>query len=529
VGNQFPLRSARGLGLQVTFANRSRQAADGFDLTSGAQLRINREQQLSIEDLVNSRLRAVAAVLLVWAVIYLPALGSIAIKGEEGRRILPAVRMLETGNYIVPQVGSNPYYRKPPLVNWLVAASFKLFAVRNEWTARLPSALSVLAVAIAFVSVARASLRPRGSIMAAMIWLTNIGIIEKGRLIEIEALYVSLCGLAIILWLSFFLQKKSPWLIWLPASVFLGLGLLAKGPTHLLFFYAVVIAVLACFKDWRILIHPAHVVGLVVMIGIAAAWAIPFLNSTTSHVAVDKWSGQYTGRLKGIDFKFSDWIQNIPRGLIYFFPWVLLFPFARFSRLQEHGEQRLARALSWGIAVPFLAVNLVPGGLARYTMPAIVPASWLLAMICAGNALQCPRLWMKSEGVWGKVVAAFVGLGLVIGAIGYPITAIVLRNRQQVKVAASEINALVPPSETLYAVNPDYQPVFFYVKSPVKYVSEVKDLPQDVRYFLVRNKNETEALAARDWEPLRARPIARVQDYSKREMVLFKVAPANGN
>ena len=174
--------------------------------------------------------------MLVWAVIYLPALGSIAIKGEEGRRILPAVRMLETGNYIVPQVGSNPYYRKPPLVNWLVAASFKLFGVRNEWTARLPSALSVLAVAIAFVTVARASLGARGSIIAAMIWLTNIGIIEKGRLIEIEALYVSLCGLAIIFWLSFFLQKKSPWLMWLPASVFLGLGLLAKGPTHLLIF-----------------------------------------------------------------------------------------------------------------------------------------------------------------------------------------------------------------------------------------------------------------------------------------------------
>ena len=98
--------------------------------------------------------------------IYLPALGSIAIKGEEGRRILPAVRMLETGNYVVPQVGSNPYYRKPPLVNWLVAASFKLFGVRNEWTARLPSALSVLAVAIAFVAVARASLGARGSIIA---------------------------------------------------------------------------------------------------------------------------------------------------------------------------------------------------------------------------------------------------------------------------------------------------------------------------------------------------------------------------
>src|SRR5205809_1384839 len=251
----------------------------------------------NIQHSMNSRLGTLAIVLLAWALIYLPSLGSIAIKGEEDRRILPAGRMLETRNYIVPQVGSNPYYRKPPLVNWLVAASFRFFRVRNEWTARLPSALSVLPVAIAFVTIARASLGARASIIAAMIWLTNIGIIEKGRLIEIEAMYVSLFGLAIILWLSFFLQKKSPWLTWLPASVFLGLGLLAKGPTHLVFFYGIVIAVLAYWKDWRGLVHPAHFVGLVVMIGIAAAWAIPFVHSTTSQVAIVKWSDQYTGRL----------------------------------------------------------------------------------------------------------------------------------------------------------------------------------------------------------------------------------------
>src|SRR5438309_5800892 len=222
----------------------------------------------NIQHSMNSRLQAAAIVLLVWALIYLPALGSIAIKGEEGRRILPAIRMLETGNYIVPQIGSNPYFRKRTLVNWLVAASFKVFGVRNEWTARLPSALAVLAVAIAFVTVARASLGARGSIIAALIWMTNIGMIEKGRLIEIEALYVSLCGLAIIFWLSFFLQKKSPWLTWLPASVFLGLGLLAKGPTHLLFFYGIVIAVLVCWNDWRVLVYPLHFFGLVARFGV---------------------------------------------------------------------------------------------------------------------------------------------------------------------------------------------------------------------------------------------------------------------
>jgi 4-amino-4-deoxy-L-arabinose transferase-like glycosyltransferase len=475
---------------------------------------------------MNSRLRAVFVVLLVWAVIYLPALGSIAIKGEEGRRILPAIRMLETRNYIVPQVGGNPYFRKPPLVNWLVAASFKFFGVRNEWTARLPSAIAVLAVAIAFVTAAHTSLGPRGSTIAALIWMTNIGTIEKGRLIEIEALYVSLCGLAIIFWVSFWVQKKSPWLIWIPASLFLGLGLLAKGPTHLIFFYAIVLAVLWHTKDWRLLFHPAHVAALAIMLGIFAAWAIPFLHSTPTQETASKWSIQFTGRLRGIDFKFFSWIQNIPRALIYFLPWVLLVPFVRFSKFHDDAQRQLARALAWGIAVPFLAVNLVPGAIPRYSMPVLVPASWLLAMSYVGNALQWPRRRGRTDDRdWAKIVALFVGLGLVIGAIGYPLTAVVLRNRQQVKKAAAEINTLVPPSETLYAVDPEYQPVFFYVKAPVEYVGYIKDLPANAHYFLVQPDDETEASITPQWAPRRGHLRARVRDYRKRELLLFEVGP----
>jgi len=210
---------------------------------------------------------------------------------------------------------------------------------------------------------------------------------------------------------------------------------------------------------------------------------------------------------------------------MYFLPWLLLFPFARFSKFHDESHRQLARALAWGIAVPFVAVNLVPGSVARYSMPVIVPASWLLGMIYAGNALQWPRTWTKNDRGWSKVVATFVGIGLAIGVIGYPITAVVLKNRQQVKKAAAEINAHVSANETLYAVNPDYQPVFFYVKAPVKYVSSVKNLPVDARYFLVRTANEAEASTTQKWAPLGAQPLARVRDYSKRELVLFKVAP----
>jgi 4-amino-4-deoxy-L-arabinose transferase-like glycosyltransferase len=470
--------------------------------------------------------RSLLIVLLVWAAIYLPALGSLAIKGEEGRRILPAIRMIETGDYIVPRVGSTTYFRKPPLVNWLVAVSFKVFGVRNEWTARLPSALSVLVVGIAFVTVARGSLSPRGSTIAALIWLTNIGMIEKGRLIEIEGLYVSLSGLAIIFWLSFWSQKKSPWLTWLPASIFLGLALLAKGPLHLVFFYGIVFAVLWQTKNWRLLFHPAHFVGLAIMLAIFAAWAVPFLRSTTMQLAVHKWSAQFSGRLSATDFNFLSWIQNLPRSFVYFLPWVILFPFVRFTKFRDEGQRPLARALTWGIFGPLLIVNLVPGALPRYSMPALVPASWLLAMSYAGNALNWPhKLRPGGAGVWAKVVAGFVGLGLVIGGIGYPVTALVLRNRQQVKKAAAQINALLPVGETLYVVDPDYQPVLFYMKVPLNYATEITKLPANTHYFLVRTENEQEAITTEKWAPRCVRQLARIKDLHKREMVLFEVSP----
>jgi len=100
-----------------------------------------------------------------------------------------------------------------------------------------------------------------------------------------------------------------------------------------------------------------------------------------------------------------------------------------------------------------------------------------------------------------------------------------LRNRQQIKKAAAEINTLVPAGERLYAVNPDYQPVFFYVEAPVEYVSYIKNLPINAHYFLVETNNEAEAAATQKWAPRHAHQLARIRDYRKREMLLFEVGP----
>ncbi|HSP45853.1 MAG TPA: glycosyltransferase family 39 protein [Chthoniobacterales bacterium] len=469
-----------------------------------------------------SRPGSIFLVIACWAAIYLPGLGSLEIKGEEGRRILPAVTMLDSGNYLVPQVGSEPYYRKPPLVNWLVAASFKLSGVRNEWAARLPSAISILMVALAFVTIAHRALGPNGSLFAALIWLANFGTIEKGRLIEIEALYVSLTGLALIFWLSSWRQNRSGWFTWTVPWIFLGLGILAKGPLHLLFFYAVVLAVLHRERELGKLLGVRHLAGLLIMTGIFAVWAIPYWRAMAGAGVAQSWSAQLTGRLTGDHFKLSSWLLNIPRGLAYFLPWTLLLPLVTRTKWPTRSESDLARALGWGAALPFLLVNLLPGGLPRYSMPALVPACWLMAMTLAAEEVKWRGKVFEAKARFRLILSTAITASVLLCVYALAVVP-ALQRRSKLRPIAAQIDSRVPDSNSLYALDPDYQPFLFYVKSRLVYVNRLDEVPTSARYLLVQPEREREVTESQRWSPLRAQPIERITDYRNHTIILARV------
>ncbi len=489
-----------------------------------------------------SRRASLFIVIVVWAAVYLPSLGLFEIRGEEGRRILPGMAMLESGNFLVPQVGGEDYFRKPPLINWAVAASFKIFGVRNEWTARVPSVLALLAVAIVFVTVARRALGPNGSLIAALVWLTNVAILEKGRLIEIEALYASLTALAVVLWLSWWEEGRSPWLTWTVPWIFLGLGWLAKGPTHLFFFYAVVLAVIcpmgrqsrgpAQTARWRLLWHPAHIIGILIMLGIFGAWAIPLLQVSRGHHVVDRWSTQFTGRVTGDFFTFSSWITILPRALAYLLPWILFVPLIRPANFRRPEKAQMARALLWSIFVPLVLVSLIPGSAPRYSIPAVAAFAWLLGMACSEEALVLPH-WLPGSLAnllgragqlnWRRFATAFVVLAGLAGLVGYPIAATVAKRHPKVRNIAAQIDRVIPSGATLYAVDPNYQPFFFYLRVPVQYVGTIEELPWETRYFLVRPDAESQARSEEKWLPSRTRELTRVKDYRDQTVVVFAV------
>ncbi|MFL6536564.1 MAG: ArnT family glycosyltransferase [Chthoniobacterales bacterium] len=427
-----------------------------------------------------SVVRNLALVVVTWAAIYLPWLGTPELRSEEGHRVLPAVEMLESGDYIVPHVGGQPYLAKPPFVNWKIAAAFRLTGIRNEWTARLVSAVHVLAAAVVIATVGR-GLLGSGAWVAAIAWLTNLGMIEKGRMIEIDAIYVSLFAIAFVCWLVLWDRRGSRWLTWTVPWLFLGFGLLAKGPAHLIFFYALVIAILWRTKKLRDLVHPAHAIGLVLMVTIFAAWAVPCFRAISGASISQTWKYELVLRLTGGENAATDWPMNFPRGFGYLLPWLLVLPFIRIANVAPE-RRHIATGLALGAAVPFVVVLLLPGTIPRYILPTLVPVCLLIGLAVRDNAFnwRIGSITAPARAVWA-LVAFFVAVSGIIFAAR---SATTLKNAPKVRPIAERVNAVVPSTEPLFAVTPLFQPYLFYVHSPVRYVNSVDQLPPQARFFI---------------------------------------------
>lgn len=334
---------------------------------------------------------------VVWAAVYLPGLGSTELKGEEGRRILPARRMMQTGDYVLTFSEGRPYHRKPPGVNWAIAGSFRLLGGESEFAARLPSAVSVLLLALTAVWAGRVLAGSDGAVCLPLAVLTMFGVLEKGRLAEIEAIYLSLTGIGTLVWLARWRLGGSPWSRWIPAGIIFGLASFAKGPVFLPLFYAIAGVVLWKSGTKRELWRPAHLAGLALALLLPLPWAVlskqrlAALGDAVPRGAgggqSEVWLRQITSRLAPENFDFAGWIGNPLQTLLLLSPWALLAIVLwrparrRWWALADERERALLLGLGWGILAGGLVYALLPEGRARFQMPLVAPVAALCVML----------------------------------------------------------------------------------------------------------------------------------------------------
>ena len=183
------------------------------------------------------------------------------------------------------------YLEKAPLLYWSMAASMKLFGV-HTFAARLPLALTVLALALAMDSFARRAFRSTDAgIYASVILLSSFGIFVFTRITIPDAMVCLWLTLAIFCyWLTESQTEPNPLLCY-SFAICCALNVLTKGLIGIVFPIGTVLSHLfltrGAHKAFRRLrqLHP--ITSFLIFLAIAAPWhiLIGLANPTQGHPA----------------------------------------------------------------------------------------------------------------------------------------------------------------------------------------------------------------------------------------------------
>ena len=197
-------------------------------------------------------------ILLVALLLFFARIRSPLLEPDEARYAEIPRQMLHEGSWLVPVLHGQAYYHKPPLLYWLVMASYSAFGV-EDWSARLvPCLASVLMVLVSYLW-GRGLMNKRAALAGALILCLSSRFVYLGRMLTMDSLlclwvvtslalaHKALGGMLSLskvsrkdakplrnaLRLGGFARDRKGRIAWLLSAFFCGLGLLTKGPVAL--------------------------------------------------------------------------------------------------------------------------------------------------------------------------------------------------------------------------------------------------------------------------------------------------------
>jgi 4-amino-4-deoxy-L-arabinose transferase len=406
----------------------------------------------SVRRAARARRGAVAALLLLYALIYLLPLGVRPLASPDEVRYGEIPReMLTSGDWISPRFNGVRYFEKPPLGYWLNAASLAVLG-ETPFALRLPVALATGFTALIVFALARRFLTPFSAWLAAGVFLTSFLVAGTGTFAVLDAyLALFLTGALASFYCAIEAEhpsRRRSFLILCGAAC--GAAFLSKG--FLAFALPTVVAVpyLISQRRWRTLLTsawwPIAIAAVVVL-----PWAVAIQIREPDFWHYFFWV-EHIHRFASSDAQrarpFWFYLACLPLAAL---PWTAALPAAllglRQRRSSQPGASAAANALPaaatverggrrpgaeirflWFLAawagMPFLFLSLAKGKLPTYILPCFPPLAILLA---AGleRYLAAPRQRAFRIGA-GVLAAAFLAasaavLALQTGAFGRPV------------------------------------------------------------------------------------------------------------
>jgi len=323
--------------------------------------------------------------------------------------------------WVIPHLNGLPYMEKPPLLYWLTALSFALFG-ESEWSARIVPALSALGCVALLVWFGNAVKRPMAGRMAAIVFISGVGVTAMSHVLMFDMLLTVLLTAALMHAWRYIAEGDARHIR--RAYAFLAFAVLAKGLVALVLFGLVAIAFTVVdersprglirgvgrwFEPWALAVFvaiaaPWHIVAS--MVEPVFAWFY-FINE---HIL------RFLGKREPHDYYAGAWWYYLPRMVIYLFPWsFLLLGMATGRPAQAGTEQdmqhrRLQRFLWLAWIMPLLFFS-ISSAKANYYLIAVMPfAAFHLAL-----ALE-DREWLSPIGraVPGVAISMLALVGLAV-------------------------------------------------------------------------------------------------------------------
>ncbi len=360
------------------------------------------------------------AVLLTVA-IYLPRIGQTRLTAEETRRAQVAREMMWTGDWIVPREQNEPFLSRPPVQNWLIAASVWVAGGFSDATVRVHSVIAMAALALLVYGYSRRFLTPLGAAGAAIAFPTMGHVFQYGWLGETEPVYTLFVSGSLLLWRWADLNKRTL-LAWCVGYALAGLGMLSKGAQAPVYFAAGVGVFLVLERRWRELFRWQHFVGLGVFFAVWLAWQIPYCLRVTPHEAWVMFHGDTSMRFHDSSAgKFFKHLAVFPLEVFgCMLPWsVLLIAYARREFRASLGAMATeVKFLTCGAGFAFITCWVVPEARNRYFAPLYPCVAPLLGLVIqraseAATGTAVALLWKRY--VVGLSVVMAVGAASILG------------------------------------------------------------------------------------------------------------------
>lgn len=313
-------------------------------------------------------------VLMLLATLVLTALLRGALSGipplfdvTEGRYGSIALQMYESGDWITPRVRIQgdlvPFWAKPPLQFWMGAASYALFGV-NEFAARLPALLAGILMLWLVYRAGRVSGGVETGVLSALVLASSVLFLGLWGSVVLDVA-ASACSTGIVVsWMlscSLPVRAARPWRYLF--FVFIGLGMLAKGPIVLVLGLGAVVLHALLSGRLRVLLRLPWPTGTLVSLAIFAPWYLLAEGATPGFLRYF-FVNEHILRFLTPDYGDLYGAAHVrPRGTIWGFmllglmPWPLIFA-GGAPRAIATLRERLSRPKGWERL--FLVAALLP-------------------------------------------------------------------------------------------------------------------------------------------------------------------------